>query len=387
MTKSSRLGAPALSAALLAVACSPSQKAPPPAEEKAAAPIAAPAPHRPDQCEFENDQQFCACLGHTCGGDTIADKHGVLHTVYCGTCDDAQVCVGKPTVAGGAVGSCSRIAGLTGAQKKVAEQLTSLWENDTTTLAYGYAEDIDDGRGITSGRAGFCTGTGDAIVVLSCYARVRPGNRLEKFLPALAKLEAAFVRSGGKENQGSRAGLDGWVAAWAAAADDPAFRACQDAVVDSVYYGIAMQHAAEKGFTAALTKAAIYDAQINMGDDNPRYGVRAIIARADAATGPLGPAPSREDESRWLGHFLRARAQIMYEDVKTWRSNMYRVANYEKLRRTGNLELVGCIKTGASAASMWPGRHFTSELGPVANVGACSQKLVRSGAPARAAAL
>jgi chitosanase len=325
----------------------------------------------PGACDWKDEKQFCACMGLTCGGDTVADKTGDYHTVYCGTCDPAQVCVARPSIAGGAVGACSAISGLNASQKKVAEQLTSLWENDTTTLAYGYAENIGDGRGYTSGRAGFCTGTGDAIVVLACYASVKPGNRMQKYLPTLAGLEDRFVKSLGKANQGATGALTGWINDWAASAADPAFKGCQDSVVDAVYYGIAMQHAAEKGFTTALAKASLYDAQINMGDDHPDYGVRAMMARADKVTGPIGNPPSRDEESKWLGNFLRIRAQIMYDDPQTWRTNMYRVANYERLRKAGNLDLGGCIKTGASAAAVWPGAGFTGTGGPVASVGAC----------------
>jgi chitosanase len=312
-------------------------------------------------------------MGLTCGGDTVADKDGNFHTVYCGTCDPAQVCVAKPTLAGGAVGACSAIQGLTTAQKKIAEQLTSLWENDTTSLAYGYSENIKDGRGFTSGRAGFCTGTGDAIVVVACYDSVKPGNRMHKHMPALTALEDRFVKSNGKENQGVTTSLKGWVSDWSASAADPAFQSCQDGVVDAVYYGTAMQHAARKGFTTALTKAAFYDAQINMGDDNPVYGMRAMIARADKLAGPLGASPTREQEQQWLGHFLRVRAQVMYDDAQTWRTNMYRVAAYEKLRKTGNLDLSGCIKTGVSASAMWPGTGFPKDAGPVAVLGTCSK--------------
>jgi Glycosyl hydrolase family 46 len=45
--------------------------------------------------------------------------------------------------------------GLTPDQKRRAEQLTSIFENDTTELQYAYVEDLHDGRGITAGRAGF----------------------------------------------------------------------------------------------------------------------------------------------------------------------------------------------------------------------------------------
>jgi hypothetical protein len=346
------------------------------ATSKAAEPARAtkPATPPPGGCEFKDPAQFCACLGHTCGGDTLPDKNGVYHTVYCGTCDPTQVCLAKPTVAGGAAGSCAAIPGLTPPQKKIAEQLTSLWENDTTTVDYGYSEDIKDGRGFTSGRAGFCTGTGDAIVVVACYDSIKPGNRLEKHMPALAALEEKFVRSLGKANQGAVTTLPGWVADWGASAQDPSFRGCQDGVVDAVYYGAAMQHAAEKGFRTALVRAALYDAQINMGEDNPDYGVKAMMAKADRLTGPMGTPPTPEQESTWLGHFLRVRAHIMYADAHTWRTNMYRVAAYEKLRRAGNLDLEGCIRTGTSAAAMWPRAGFPRTPGPSAKLGNCGPK-------------
>src|SRR5688572_10409507 len=49
-------------------------------------------------------------------------------------------------------------SGLTRVQKRRAEAITSILENDTPKLQYAYAEALDDGRGITPGRAGFTTG-------------------------------------------------------------------------------------------------------------------------------------------------------------------------------------------------------------------------------------
>ena len=51
---------------------------------------------------------------------------------------------------------------LTSDQKRRAEELTSIFENDTIELQYAYTEDLHDGRGITSGRVGFTTRDGDA---------------------------------------------------------------------------------------------------------------------------------------------------------------------------------------------------------------------------------
>src|SRR5690348_1229720 len=52
---------------------------------------------------------------------------------------------------------------LTSVQKARAEMLTSLFENGTPVTQYAFAQDIGDGRGITAGRAGFTTGTGDLL--------------------------------------------------------------------------------------------------------------------------------------------------------------------------------------------------------------------------------
>src|SRR5256885_15526515 len=135
------------------------------------------------------------------------------------------------------------------------------------------------------------------------------------------------------------------VAAWKSAAADPVFNACQDSVVDAVYYGLGMQHAAEKKLTTALTKAALWDAQIMHGEADKKFGVPVIMAMADTAAGPLSDPPTPADESKWLGSFLTPRAQIMNTRAE-WRPNIYRVATYQKLRPARNWTLASCLQTG-----------------------------------------
>src|SRR5258706_11825843 len=72
-------------------------------------------------------------------------------------------------------------------QKRRAEQLTSLFENGTIEIQYGYAEALGDGRGITAGRAGFTTPTGDALEGVQLYTSQRPRNLLAPFLPELER--------------------------------------------------------------------------------------------------------------------------------------------------------------------------------------------------------
>jgi hypothetical protein len=109
---------------------------------------------------------------------------------------------------------------LTPNQKAVAEAVASVWENDTPILDYAYSENTHDGRGYTSGRAGFCTGTGDAIQVIDCYDQRRTaanGNAMAKYMPALKAINDKLNQTG--LDQGHTTLLDAvgsWVNDWGA---------------------------------------------------------------------------------------------------------------------------------------------------------------------------
>jgi hypothetical protein len=344
-------------------------------------------PNAGGPCEYQNDKQFCACLGKSCGANTLKATSGTYHPAYCGECASPMACLGEADLAGGAAGVCSALGGgLTAQQKHTAEQLTNLWEYSNPEIedgAYGATNNLQDRRGYTVGRAGFCTATGDAILVVQCYHVQKPGNPLDKYLPALTKIEQMFIAGGGellKPSDGMASMVDAagnFTGDWEKAAEDPVFRTCQDKIVEAVYYAPAVNHAAKKGFKTALTVAAFYDAQINMGESDPGFGMAAMIAMTDKKVGALSNPPTLDDESKWLGAFLRIRAQIMYDDPSSdgrhdvWRPNMYRCANYEKLRLAKNFDLKGCINTGASSAATFPGSNFTDDPGITGQVGAC----------------
>ncbi|MBV8761612.1 MAG: chitosanase [Deltaproteobacteria bacterium] len=255
--------------------------------------------------------------------------------------------------AGSGSGSGGGSGALTANQKRVAEELTSIWENDTPQLDYAYSENIGDGRGYTSGRAGFCTGTGDAIQVIACYDAKRTaaqGNLMAKYMPALMVIDQRYQSTG--MDQASTAELDAvgsWTADWAASDNNQTtqadFRACQDQIVDLLYYTPAMDAAAQRGLTTALTKAALYDMWINQGDD-------ALAKKADQLAGPGAT------EDLWLQKFLEARRDVMWAD-STWKSAVDRVAGYEKQRRRGNWQLGTAIRNDVRALDCW-GAPYTS---------------------------
>jgi chitosanase len=232
--------------------------------------------------------------------------------------------------------------------KAVAEALTSIWENDTPVLDYAYAQNINDGRGYTSGRAGFCTGTGDAIQVVACYDMLRTaanGNLMAKYMPALMAIDAKFQSTG--QPQGDTSTLDAvgnWIADWGAsyntAATQSDFKHCQDQIVDLLYYTPAMQAAAARNLTRALTKAALYDTWINQGDDT-------LAKQTDAAVG----AGASEDV--WLTKFIELRRDLLAGDA-TWKTSVDRIAGYEKARRRGNWDLAQPVDSDVKASQCWP---------------------------------
>jgi len=245
---------------------------------------------------------------------------------------------------------------LTPNQKAVAEAMTSIWENDTPILDYAYSENIKDGRGYTSGRAGFCTGTGDAIQVIDCYDKLRSsanGNLMAKYMPALTTINDKYNSTG--QDQGDTSLLDAvgnWVNDWGASYTTTTtrtdFAKCQDQVSDLLYYTPAMQAAMQVGLVTALTRAALYDMWINQGDDtlvkqtNTALGVKTAIGVGNTVT-----------EDAWLQKFIELRRDTLAGD-STWKTSVDRVAGYEKARRRGNWDLSKPVDSAVKAKQCWP---------------------------------
>jgi chitosanase len=176
-------------------------------------------------------------------------------------------------------------------RKHRAAQITSTFENSTLELQYDYVENIGDGRGITAGRAGFTSATGDLLLLVRRYSEAEPDNVLAVYIPALEAVSGTD----------SVKGLGGFTHAWAGAAEDPDFRKRQDELVDELYFNPAMTMAAEVGIETPLGQAIIWDTMIQHGaggDD----GTWAIIEDTQKDAGSVG-----QDESAWLDAFLDAR--------------------------------------------------------------------------------
>lgn len=236
------------------------------------------------------------------------------------------------------VASAPKDAWLSAEQKHRAEQIISLFENDTIELQYGYVENIKDGRGYTSGRAGFTTATGDAVEVVKLYTEKKPGNDLAKYLPRLNELAES-----GSDDVG---GLEGYPAAWAQAAEDSVFRAAQDEIVDREYYRPAMEASDQVGLKTALARACVYDTIIQHGGGEDPDGLPAILAKTEQSVG--GTPKTGVDEKVWLKAFLKIRRHVLENasDPATreaWAQSTYRVKVLEFIEASGNYDLHGPI--------------------------------------------
>jgi chitosanase len=215
-------------------------------------------------------------------------------------------------------------AGLTDrAKRETAFELVASAENSTLNwrAAYGYLEDLHDGRGYTGGIIGFCSGTSDMLAVVVEYTRRRPVNPLARFRPALRTVDGSD----------SHAGLDpGFAAAWKKAAADPVFQKVQEDARDKLYLQPALRLAHQDGLRA-LGQFAYYDAAVMHGQS----GLHQVRARAMRVAKP----PAQDgDELAYLNAFLDARvAEMRTEEAH---SDTTRVDTAQRLfLKRSNLDL------------------------------------------------
>lgn len=228
--------------------------------------------------------------------------------------------------------------GLTPEQKRRAEQFTSIFENDTIVLQYDYAENIGDGRGFTCGRAGFTTATGDALLVVERYTQTVPANGLAKYQPELQRLA--------EDEDGDTSTIQGFDLDWQKAAQDPAFRDVQDAVVDEIYYQPSVQCADAAGLKTALARAVLYDTIIQHGEGDDPDGLPALLQRTQKKV--HGTPKTGIDEKIWLQAFLKIRRNNLLHPAnpdtqEEWAQSVDRCDAFSAIATAGNYDLHGPI--------------------------------------------
>lgn len=194
--------------------------------------------------------------------------------------------------------------------KDFALALVSSAENSTTdwTKAYGYIEDIKDGRGYTAGIVGWCSGTGDMLVFLKNYVAQYPTNNvMTKWIPKLEQImKADYSQRPALSTQllGSA-----FMSDWKTASTFENFQKAQQAERDRIYWAPALKQAQADG-TNALGLAILYDISVNHGIGTDAESFGGIVKTAQAKAAP----PSRGGNNiAYLKALIAARDVILKE--------------------------------------------------------------------------
>lgn len=193
-------------------------------------------------------------------------------------------------------------------------------------------------RGITFGRAGFCTGTGDGLLVVEEYTRLKPHNPLSKYLPTLKKAKGSNV-----------SGLGGFEKVVRSLANNSDFRAAQDTIADKLYYQPALAYSKKVGASWPITKGQMWDAMIQHGDGSDWTSMGGIVKATNRAAG--GTVAQGVDEATWLKAFLATRRSVLKRYDALWADSVVRVDIYSTLLRAGDIGLNGPIYVGLTRKS------------------------------------
>lgn len=218
------------------------------------------------------------------------------------------------------------------AVKPIARMLVSSAENSSLRweAQYGYIEYNVEGnswenRGYTAGLVGFTTKNGDLRLLVERYSKSAPGNRLERFLPALRRVEGTSSRRGLGE---------AFVSAWRASARDQKFLAAQRDLADEFYYNPAVTQAKADGL-GILGQFVYADAAIMHGFGSEANSFEFI--RGAAVRRARTPARGGSERA-YLKAFLDARINAMRAEAG--HSDVSRVTHAQRrFLSEGNLDL------------------------------------------------
>ena len=222
-------------------------------------------------------------------------------------------------------------------QRLIADQIISIFENGTTEIQYGYAEHIaSDLHGITAGRAGFTSATGDMLMVVERYTQIKPENPLATYIPELQRLEQVYIDHDYElsEEGANVDNLHGLIQAWKQAAADDVFLSVQDDVTNTLYFDPVLAKARELGIHYPLTLLCLYDAAIQHG----YAGMLDMVGRISLPQPGAGG-----DEIAWLRELNSIRLDVMQNTVvdgeRIWAETTYRVHELEDMREEENYYL------------------------------------------------
>jgi chitosanase len=215
-----------------------------------------------------------------------------------------------------------------------AEQSTLDW-----TAAYSYCEDIHDGRGYTTGIAGFTTNSAGATTddgpgvlgVVLFYNSVKPGNVLAKYTQALKTTANAGTGSHKKIDA-----VGSFCADWETAAADPLFKNAQQHAFNVTAFEPARKLAEADGLGVLGQALYVDDAILNGYGGNPSLVRDVAKAKQKAKTPAQGG-----NEKTYLKAFVAAyRSSILADPGHAEDGSVGRVDTmWRPLVNAGNFDL------------------------------------------------
>jgi hypothetical protein len=209
-------------------------------------------------------------------------------------------------------------------ERRIVEQITSIFENSTPYFQYGYAEKLLDyrTRGITFGRIGF-TSCQDGLEVLRRFDELRPRNTLSRFREIMAE-----TRQGTRSCESNVGALTSespnFFRAVARLGRDPDFRQAQDEIAEFRYFAPSDRLAGGLGLRLAWSFLVVYDTFVQHGEGLGE-GIDEVVARTRAAWGGKTPASPEVSEGDWILTFLEKRREILEEGDDEWKKSVARV--------------------------------------------------------------
>ncbi len=237
--------------------------------------------------------------------------------------------------------------GLSKVQILRMQQLTSYFENSKINFQYDYIENLDDGRGFTAGRVGFCSGTGDLILVVESYCEEKSLEQICSFLPRLREINLRFIQT--RNPNPDVSGIENFEIVWRKTSADPYFRKIQDDFVNRLYLVPALQKAETLGLNTPIGKAIFFDTFIQHGDEShgesAEDSISALIKRTNDK---MKFTPQNEVE--WIKVFLETRRTTLLDPhnkntKEEWKESVSRVDKfYELISSSENINLTIPIK-------------------------------------------
>ena len=142
-------------------------------------------------------------------------------------------------------------------QRNIIFSLTNIAENSQTNFAWTYAENIQDGRGITFGIIGFTSGTYDGTILLTKIKELDPTNELVKYLTVFEAIDKSNHTAEGLTD--NIEGLENFIKDFNEHGADPKVKLAQISILITLYWQPTIKKVFEIGCQFPLTVAELYD--------------------------------------------------------------------------------------------------------------------------------